>query len=592
VIRALGRYAGFVALGVAVAGWSGLRLADVNPTLRGPSGLVFLAWWCGAFAALGVAVGVLHALAARFLAEADMRDHAMSFARGLALSAAIAGAFAVTVFVASGPMRWGLRGAVALGAAALAARLRVGTPVWLERAALAVALAFAVALPFRAALQIRANAPLQIATPPPALAGAQPPLIVIGLDGLEWGKLDPLMAAGRLPAFSALVAHAATAPLRTLVPTWSPIVWSTIATGTNEERHGVRDFSEMRFPGMSCGVQRLRKSPTLLPAGLGVPTLVRLLHGSGLLAEVPVTGCHRTEPAFWDVHSEAGGTAAVVGWYATWPAYPLRGSMVSDNNPARAAFQATEFDGHLADDGITEPPELLARLSKLPVPADLGSDELTLATPVFSELSAAERESLRGTPSLALYRTIRATDSFAFRSAKELLTKDHPSLIAIYATGIDNVSHRHGKRPGVVDHYYEWIDTQLGDLLAAVPAEAMVMVVSDHGWHYEASTFGHGDAPDGVFLLAGPGVPAGRLASAPHVRDIAPTALALLGLPPGTRIEGEAVWSALPPGVRESAQRRKPQDYATLTRRKPRAGSAPRLQEETMERLKALGYVE
>ena len=582
---------GWIALGVAAGAWGCLALARSNPTLRGESGVVFLAWWCGAFVALALAMFGAQLVFARVAARPETRADAASFARGLLVAGIATASIALTTGIGDGALRWGGRAVLVFAALLACARLRAHTPRWLERAAIALAFAAALALPWRAIAQLRANVSARVTTPAPALVNARTPLLVIGLDGLEWRKLRPLIAAGRLPTFARLVANGATAPLRTLVPTWSPIVWNTIATGRGESGHGVRDFSELRFPGMSCGVQRLRKSPKLLPVGAGAATLVDLFQRAGLLTEIPITGCHRQEPAFWDAYSEAGGQVAVLSWYATWPAYPVRGSLVSDNNPLRAAFQATEFTGHLNRTGITEPPELLARLSALPLSADLRDDDLTLATPVFSELSADERAKLRGKGALALYRTIRGTDEFVFRSAQDLLAKERPGLLAMYATGIDNVSHRQGKWPGVVDHYYEWIDGLLGELLAMAPLNATTLIVSDHGWSYDPAAFGHAHAPDGVFLLSGPGVPAGELSQAPHVRDVAPTVLALLGLPPGKRIEGEAVWDALPPALREGAKARAPHDYATLSRRAPRGGSEPQLQEETMERLRALGYV-
>ncbi len=591
-IRAFEKIPGWLALGVAAGAFACFRLAEVNPTLRGESGIVFLAWWCGSFALLALAVPILQTLLARLAATSASRAEATSLTRGLALAVAAGAVIAGTMGIGGGALRWGVRGAVVLGVAVLLARARQRTPAWLEHAVFAVALAAAVLVPWRAAERIRANVPPAIFSAPPAIVSQQTPLLVIGLDGLEWRKLRPLMAAGRLPTFARLVESGATAPLRTLVPTWSPIVWNTLGTGLEETGHGVRDFSELRFPGMQCGVQRLRKDPALMPAGVGVPTLVQLLFGIGLLREFPITGCQRTEPAFWDAFSEAGGRVAVVSWYATWPAYPVHGALVSDNNPARAAFQATEFLGKLDGSGITEPPELLARLSALRLAPDLRDDALSLATPIFSELSAEEREKLRGTGALALFRAIKGSDEFVFRSAQDLLAKDQPALVAMYATGIDNVSHRLGKRPGIVDHYYEYVDGLLGRLLAAVPPNATLLIVSDHGWNYEQGTFGHPNAPDGVFLLSGPGVPAGELSASPHVRDVAPTVLALLGLPPSTRMRGAAVWDALPEHVRESAKRRAAHDYATLMRHPPRGGDSAQLQEETMDRLKALGYVE
>jgi arylsulfatase A-like enzyme/Tfp pilus assembly protein PilF len=96
-----------------------------------------------------------------------------------------------------------------------------------------------------------------------------------------------------------------------------------------------------------------------------------------------------------------------------------------------------------------------------------------------------------------------------------------------------------------------YADSELGRLLRAVKdrwrdGRTLFVVTSDHGEslgeHGELThSLGLYDATQRVpLLMAGPGVPPGRVVSAPvRLVDVAPTTLALAGLPPLTRASGE-----------------------------------------------------
>jgi len=67
-------------------------------------------------------------------------------------------------------------------------------------------------------------------------------VIVLGLDGLDPGIAKELMDQGRLPNFKRLSQEGGFKPLRTTVPSMSPVAWSTFTTGTNPGKHAIFDF--------------------------------------------------------------------------------------------------------------------------------------------------------------------------------------------------------------------------------------------------------------------------------------------------------------------------------------------------------------
>ena len=329
----------------------------------------------------------------------------------------------------------------------------------------------------------------------------------------------------------------------------SPILWTTLATGRGPLSHGVLDFVE--------------EDPQT-----GEP--------------VPVSARQRRVPAVWDVFAAAGLEATVVGWWATWPAYPLPGGRVVSD---RVAFSAFRWDPSLqVPAGLFHPEALGARLLPLQVrPADLGPEEmkgLTAADAARWEQAerALEEDASAFDRPLNHLRQVVASMLTYHRMALALLQDQQPALFAVYYEAIDEVSHlfAHCRSPALrtcppavaavfgdsVDGIYRLQDELLGELVAAAGTDTVVVVVSDHGFFTGAGRpqrvdpgRGGGKAAwwhrrQGILALAGPPIVAGPLA--PHgLRDVAPTLLYLAGLPLADDLEGRPVLDALEPAFIE-----------------------------------------
>jgi len=67
-------------------------------------------------------------------------------------------------------------------------------------------------------------------------------VIVLGLDGLDYGLTSTWMAEGKLPNFAKLRDQGCFKPLASTVPPISPVAWSSFQTGTNPGKHSIFDF--------------------------------------------------------------------------------------------------------------------------------------------------------------------------------------------------------------------------------------------------------------------------------------------------------------------------------------------------------------
>jgi len=418
-----------------------------------------------------------------------------------------------------------------------------------------------------------------------------PRLLIVGLDGADWGIIDPLLARGELPHLAGLIEAGSRARLRSAQPMLSPVLWTTIATGVRPETHGIVDFVAV--------------SPATGEA-------------------IPVTSRLRRSPAFWNILSGAGISVGITAWWATYPAEQVNGFMISD----RVGYQGSDESRPALAEGKTWPADIWNDvLIETVSPARLKDAELTgYLGPSFaptnpqeaSEAAAAEKE-LRG---------IVASARSYERIANRLRLRFHPQVEALYLQSTDTIAHltmrwrpplMSGTKPGLearfggaLDQAYREADQALGEAVTGAGPGANVLVLSDHGFHSGAdrplstdSRIGRGRAADwhrrwGILILSGPAIRKGAEIRDPSLLDIAPTIIALAGLAVPPSLEGRVLseafttefrdalgpGTAIPPSPRASHS---PPDSTAGAAGPDAADAAER--KAILDRLVALGYL-
>ena len=397
---------------------------------------------------------------------------------------------------------------------------------------------------------------------------------IFGLDGADWEILDPLIKAGRVPNLAKLKARGAWAMMKSMDPMLSPILWTTAATGRPPEAHGVIDFL-------------VRDTTT------GKPT--------------PVSSRARKVKALWNITGDVGKTSAFVGWWATWPAEQVEGTIVSD----RVAYSTFSFTPDLKDPaGATWPPDYFDKLR----PALIAPEKVTDAElRRFADATPEEFRRLAGI--VAGARSYHA-------AGLDILKRGQPDLFSVYYQGIDEVGHRfqHFMPPkmgmvsdedfrryrGAVEAYYVYQDGLLGEVLGRLDPNTVVMVLSDHGFRngtgrpaneppYIEGKPGLWHRRYGIFMMAGPHVKPGQLDTT-SLLDIAPTALYLLGLPEGEDMPGRVLEDAIDKTFLDRFPRRVIPTYESIGRPRAEAllagGAAMgEVEKEMMDKLRSLGYI-
>jgi tetratricopeptide (TPR) repeat protein len=397
-------------------------------------------------------------------------------------------------------------------------------------------------------------------------------VIVVGLDGADWQLLDDYCADGTMPNLARLVQEGRSGVLRTLKPPLSPLIWTTMMTGTSPLQHRILDFT--RF-NPQTGERE------------------------------PITSDERQEKAVWEMASDHGREVAVLAMWATHPAEPVNGLMVSDR---LFAFYVRETSPHGVVHPVSEQERVVETRRRLE--GEVGHGALQAYLPW---LSAEEYARLEGSgnpyghPATTLRRILVETRLY-HRLAVDWIRRKDPALSIVYLQGTDSIGHVFAafappRQPGVSQSdferyqsvprtYFTEVDGLLGEYRAIAEENgAALLIVSDHGFLWRegrprvsgmaGATAGLWHREEGVYLLWGRGIEPGTTRGEGKVGQVAATILALLGLPRAAGTEGPALG-----GVTEVLPA---QNYGPRERRDVSNASAP--VGDAVDRLKALGYV-
>ena len=402
-------------------------------------------------------------------------------------------------------------------------------------------------------------------------------VLLIGWDAADWRVIDPLLEAGKLPALARLIDGGARGSIATLDPPFSPMLWTSVATGKTADLHNILYFVEPD------------------PQGDGVR---------------PVLGSSRTGKALWNILTQAGLRSNVVGWWPSHPAEPIEGVVVSDFWRTAGAPLGEPWP---PTPGAVHPEVLAPFLSSLRVhPGELTAAHILPFVPRAAEIDQ------QADPRLNALAKIIARTASVHAAATWAMRHTEWDLTAVYYDALDHLGHGfmkyHPPRPShvpeeeferyrnVVTAGYQFFDLLLHRLLELAGDETTVILLSDHGFHSDhlrpvsIPKIPAGPAvehrPFGVLCMKGPALRQGEPIYGASLLDITPTVLTLFGLPVGQDMRGRPLVQAFDEPFVPDAIPTWEDVPGEAGLHPPEVQIDPWAEREAMSQLVELGYVE
>ncbi len=349
-------------------------------------------------------------------------------------------------------------------------------------------------------------------------------LLLIGWDAADWKLIWPLIAKGQMPALKSVIEDGVYGNMSTMNPPFSPMLWTSVATGKTPDKHGVQGFIEL-MPDM----QGLR----------------------------PVTTNSRTTRALWNIFHNQGLKSNVVGWWPSFPAEPINGIIVSDK------FQKVNKDPKKPSpiiDGCIHPKSMVAELKNLRMfPHEITSEHVLPFIPLAAKVNQEKDNGLT-----AFAKMMSQTVSLHNASTYLQRTTEW-DFMAIYHDYIDHFCHAFMKfhpphlsavpkdlyeiYKDCINGAYRFQDMMLGRTLELIDDDTTVIIMSDHGYESginrilkmpklnAAPALEHRQF--GIFVAKGPNIKKSEKVFGLGLIDIAPTILHHFGLPIGKDMDGK-----------------------------------------------------
>ena len=408
-------------------------------------------------------------------------------------------------------------------------------------------------------------------------------VIFVGLDGADWSLLDQYMARGVMPSLKRLVDQGSSGTLKTLHPPLSPLIWTTMLTGTSPLEHRILDFLRVN------PISHLRE---------------------------PITSDERKVPAVWNMATNAGKKVGALGFWATYAAEAVNGLLVSDRLFTFLYSETAPPPGAV----YPESSEAWARDGLRRVQQGIDYSQLKATLPWLTQGEYDEAVKVTDPyahPVSALRRVLIETRVYD-ELGRDWLEREKPDLLLVYIQGTDSIGHvfapyapprqpsisaeDYERYKDVPERYFAQVDQMIGRYAQlAESTGSVLMLASDHGFQWGEgrptklssaanATAAKWHSENGIYLIWGKDVPAsGGHLRVGRVDQVAATLLALSGLPPGRDVAGPPLDGAPQPASQ-------PADYraAYVPSRpvgEPASAESSRVDEDTIAKLQALGYI-
>lgn len=402
-------------------------------------------------------------------------------------------------------------------------------------------------------------------------------VLLLGWDGADWKIIGPLLAKGQMPSLQRLIKKGVYGNMSTMNPPYSPMLWSSVATGKTPDKHGVLGFLELQ------------------PDQKGIR---------------PVSVESRKSRAIWNILHNQGMKSNLVGWWPSFPAEPINGVVVTDR------FQKVNlspFQKNPIKKGTIHPESKVKDLEDL----RLFPHEITEAHILPFIPKAALINQNGSDKSLLNFAKTLAENVSVHCAATNVMRTTEWDFMGVYYDAIDHFCHGFMKffppklngvpqqkfdiYNEVIDGAYRFQDMMLGRMMDLIDDDTTLMVMSDHGYesghkrilkmpkYPAAPALEHRQF--GIFAACGPDIKVNEKVFGLGLIDVAPTILHMFDLPIGKDMDGKVALdifkSPSKPKFIESWE-----DVEGDFGQHENLESDQLAEQETMEQLIELGYID
>ena len=363
----------------------------------------------------------------------------------------------------------------------------------------------------------------------------RPRVVVIGVNGMEWDIVRPLLLQGKLPNMASLVNRGVYGKLRTLSAPNCPKVYGAIYTSTVPEENGITGFL---VGGITANTNMLKREP------------------------------------IWSILSKNGISVGMANVPATFPVMPVNGYMVS----------GMLTRGKDCEDGVLCAPKLSEVQGGDPVyPKSLASELMAKVGDFYIDCSRMPpADTLVGKEEKMINEWLAKVDLIRSQQTKlfDYLLTNHPKDFTFLVQSCeDRVGHwlypiqtfHKGYNPKINNvrldafpNQYVALDKVLGTILKHVDDNTYIFLISDHGikplrefeedphMHMDHGgtapviakhDFADGDDVPGSVIMVGPNIKRDMrlMGFQATVFDIAPTILHIYGIAQPKQMKGRVL---------------------------------------------------
>lgn len=263
-------------------------------------------------------------------------------------------------------------------------------------------------------------------------------ILIVGLDGVTWSALDPMIEKGHMPFLKQEIAGGRAGVLASTEPPITPTAWTSFQTGLPPERHNV------------LGFRRYTLENGRFQAGINLSSSV---------------GAQR----IWDILSGQGRKIGIINLPLTYPPFPVNGVLVSG------------FPVPSADADFTYPPGF--------------KDEILRMVPDFEVMQSGLGARQKGRTVEEIVDGWVRMMSQKTLVARHLLEREPWDVFMIHVQETDMMQHflwqcidpsDPDHRPGDfarVARFYSKLDAEVGSLIERGRERGFsVLLLSDHGF--------------------------------------------------------------------------------------------------------------